>query len=73
MTTLTATRPPTETGNIRVCARCGVHYDWRRSTSGSLKMTYCGSLCERSDLGFTIEGLLRSRRSDEHGPPPIAA
>jgi hypothetical protein len=33
-------------------------YDWRRSPSGSLKMTYCGSLCERADMGFTIEALL---------------
>jgi hypothetical protein len=33
-------------------------YDWRRSPSSSLKMTYCGSLCERADLGFTIETLL---------------
>lgn len=44
--------------NIRVCQHCGLSYDWRRSPSGSLKMTYCGALCERSDLGFTIEGLL---------------
>lgn len=46
-----------ETTHIKRCARCGVPYDWRRSTSASLKMTYCGSLCERADLGFTIEGL----------------
>jgi len=45
--------------NIRVCERCGIRYDWRRSASSSLKMTYCGSLCERADLGFTIEALLR--------------
>jgi len=37
---------------------CGTPYDWRRSPSGSLKMTYCGSLCERAGLGFTIESLL---------------
>jgi len=23
-------------------------------------MTYCGSLCERADLGFTIEALLNN-------------
>jgi hypothetical protein len=45
-------------GNMRVCQHCGVPYDWRRSPSGSLKMTYCGSLCERADMGFTIEALL---------------
>lgn len=43
---------------IRICRHCGFAYDWRRSPSGSLKMTYCGSLCERADLGFTVEALL---------------
>ena len=47
-----------ETLNIRICQHCGNRYDWRRSPSSSLKMTYCGSLCERADLGFTIETLL---------------
>lgn len=32
---------------------------WRKSSS-SLKMTYCGILCERGDLGFTLEGLLQN-------------
>ncbi len=44
--------------HIRVCLHCATAYDWRRSPSGSLKMTYCGSLCERADMGFTIESLL---------------
>jgi hypothetical protein len=47
--------------NIKVCARCQLRYDWRKSPS-SMKMTYCGSLCERADLGFTIEALLRAQR-----------
>ncbi len=46
------------TNHMRVCQHCGLPYDWRRSPSGSLKMTYCGSLCERAGLGFTIESLL---------------
>jgi hypothetical protein len=46
-------------GYIRVCQRCLMRYDWRRSPSSSLKMTYCGSLCERADLGFTIEAMLK--------------
>ena len=46
--------------HIKVCRRCGLRYDWRRSPSSSLKMTYCGSLCERADLGFTLEALLRA-------------
>lgn len=48
------------TPNIRACARCGLRYDWSRSPGSSLKMTYCGSLREKADLGFTIEGLLRT-------------
>ncbi|MBK9611831.1 hypothetical protein [Candidatus Amarobacter glycogenicus] len=55
--------------NIKECRRCGLRYDWRRSPSSSLKMTYCGSLCEQADLGFTIEALLRYDRQ----PAPIAA
>jgi len=42
------------------CQKCSLTYDWRRSPSSFLKMTYCSSLCERSHLGFTIEALLRS-------------
>jgi hypothetical protein len=49
--------------HIRYCGHCGLPYDWRRSPSGSLKMTYCGSLCEKGDLGFTIESLLETERS----------
>jgi hypothetical protein len=45
--------------HLRTCKRCGLSYDWRRSPSSSLKMTYCGSLCEHADLGFTLEALLR--------------
>jgi hypothetical protein len=62
-TTTTLARPRTfsaATPNIRHCHRCGVAYDWRRSASSSLKMTYCGSLCEAGDLGFTIDGLIQA-------------
>jgi len=44
--------------HMRTCEHCGIPYDWRRSPSSSLKMTYCGSLCERADLGFTIDTLI---------------
>lgn len=57
--TTVATAIRQEPTYLRECARCGLTYDWRRSPSSSLKMTYCGSLCERADLGFTIEALLR--------------
>lgn len=50
--------------NLRLCEHCGTPYDWRRSASRSLKMTYCGVICERADLGFTIEYLLQ----DWHPP-----
>ncbi|HMO96417.1 MAG TPA: hypothetical protein PKD27_09855, partial [Tepidiformaceae bacterium] len=45
----------------KVCARCSLRYDWRKSPS-SMKMTYCSSLCEKGDLGFTLEALLRYER-----------
>ena len=55
--------PVPATTNIRTCNRCGIAYDWRRSPSTSLKMTYCGSLCEAGDLGFTIEALISHART----------
>lgn len=61
----------TVTSHIRTCAHCRLPYDWRRSTSSSLKMTYCGAMCEKADLGFTIEGLLRDLAP--HRELPIAA
>lgn len=59
--------------NIVTCARCGLRYDWRRSPSSSLKMTYCSSLCERGDLGFTIEALLRVESKRPAAEVPLAA
>ena len=43
----------------RRCERCGSRYDWRRSSSSSLKMTYCGILCEKGGLGFTLDTILQ--------------
>lgn len=48
--------------HIKVCARCSLRYDWRKSPS-TLKMTYCSSLCEAGDLGFTVESLLKAERA----------
>jgi len=59
--------------NIRVCARCGLRYDWRKSPSSALKMTYCSSLCERADLGFTVEALLKLERPAQVITVPDAA
>ena len=62
--------------HMRTCDRCNTPYDWRRSSSSSLKMTYCGALCEKADLGFTIEALLRFERSIDPVVPkqlPLAA
>lgn len=58
--------------NIKVCARCGVRYDWRKSASSTLKMTYCSSLCESADLGFTVDALLRARRAQRPEPEPVS-
>ena len=44
--------------NLYHCHNCGSTYDWRKSTS-ALKMTWCNTLCEYSELGTTIETLLR--------------
>jgi hypothetical protein len=64
-----------EISNIRACARCGLRYDWRKSPSTTLKMTYCGSLCERADLGFTVEALLKAsppvRKTTEEAPAAL--
>ncbi len=38
------------------CYSCGLHYRPSKSTS-SLRLTYCGFLCEIGDLGFSIDGL----------------
>jgi hypothetical protein len=56
--------------NIKACARCGLRYDWRKSPSSMLKMTYCSSLCEKADLGFTIEALLRHERTEKTPASP---
>jgi hypothetical protein len=68
MTTSPTTDDGRYTRHIRICLHCGARYDWRRSPSASLKMTYCGSICEGVDLGFTIEALLTIERA--HTPPP---
>ena len=57
--------------NIKVCVRCGLRYDWRKSASSTLKMTYCGSLCEKGDLGFTLEALLRAERTQKAPAAPV--
>ncbi|MBI5949511.1 MAG: hypothetical protein HY875_15335 [Chloroflexi bacterium] len=35
------------------CTRCGIAYSHTRSTS-ALVLTYCGMLCEVSDLGYSM-------------------
>lgn len=57
------------------CQHCSTPYHWHKSSS-TLKLTYCGSICERSNLGFTIAGLtnlqlINSSDSEklEHVPP----
>jgi hypothetical protein len=55
--------------NIKVCARCALRYDWRKSPS-TLKMTYCSSLCEFGDLGFTMDALMKMERPASAAPAP---
>lgn len=55
------------------CQRCETPYDWRRSTSHSLKMTYCSALCEKGALGFTIESLLALADLTPAPTPPARA
>lgn len=57
--------------NIKVCARCQLRYDWRKSPS-TLKMTYCSSLCEFGDLGFTVDALLKMERAPKAAPAGAA-
>ncbi len=59
--------------NIHRCRRCNIAYDWRRSTSTSLKMTYCNALCEAGDLGFTIDALMKMERRTTPVPLRLAA
>jgi PHP family Zn ribbon phosphoesterase len=72
----------TPVNHMRDCERCRIRYDWRKSTSSNLKMTFCGSLCEKGALGFTLDSLLsatlvKAPKSTEFRPVfpswPIAA
>jgi hypothetical protein len=48
---------------MKVCLHCGRGYNWRRSTSRFLKMTYCSQMDEAMD-GCTIEDLLNAKRDE---------
>jgi hypothetical protein len=37
-----------------------------------MKMTYCSSLCEKADLGFTVEALIRWEREPAASKEPVA-
>lgn len=58
--------------HIKVCARCSLRYDWRKSPS-TLKMTYCSSLCEAGDLGFTMEALMKLEKAQVVKLPEAAS
>ena len=51
--------PASSPSPLQSCARCSLPYDWRKSGSWTLKMTYCSIFCERGDLGFTLETFFR--------------
>ena len=46
---------------MRKCLRCERLHTPARSTS-SLPLTYCGFLCEKAHLGFSIEALEHMQR-----------
>lgn len=41
------------------CARCNTPFDTKKSTS-TLRNTYCGWMCERSEFGFVIAEFVKS-------------
>lgn len=57
---------------LRECQRCHTQYQWERSQS-ALRLTYCGVLCEQADLGYSIDGLIRSEISRGTSPMVSAA
>ena len=59
--------------HMKTCLRCNVRYDWRKSASSTLKMTYCSHLCERGDLGFTLEALLHAEPKTQPGAAEVDA
>jgi hypothetical protein len=46
------------------CQHCGIPYDWKRSTSWSLKLTFCSMLCEQKQNGSTIENILATEKNN---------
>lgn len=43
---------------LSTCRRCDIPYTAEKSHS-SLRLSYCGVLCEVADLGFVIDQFLR--------------
>lgn len=58
---------------IRRCSGCGQLYDWRKSTSRYLKLTFCGFWCERKSNGFLIEDFDRVERMHAAALPQASA
>lgn len=48
----------------RTCQHCLAEYHPAKSKT-TLRLTYCGVLCEKAHLGFTIESLLRIERDPD--------
>lgn len=46
--------------HMRTCKHCHNRYDYRKAPHSALFLTYCCTICEMSDLGFTVQGLLES-------------
>lgn len=46
---------------IRFCLHCARPYDWHRSSSWSLKLTFCSKTCEQARNTYSIEELLSAK------------
>ena len=65
--------PVTRDTALSTCVRCQMPYDWRKSSSWTLKMTYCSTLCERGGLGFTLETFFRGTQIERFAWRDISA
>lgn len=57
---------------LRTCNNCRSIYKWSKS-SATLKLRFCGFLCERSVIGFTYEAFIKNQFSRKITIEEIAA
>jgi hypothetical protein len=47
---------------LQLCQHCGTRYEWKKSSSRWLRLTYCTWTCEKAGEGFLIEQLFEVER-----------